>query len=262
MDVMRASANKIRKWWHDRRAFDDTWDIMREMLYAKRRVQEEYELKHAVLLQRNIRRWLRWRHGMYLVKRMVLSMQSRYRTWAPKESVEMMRINVGPHVNRLPSQLVALTKDKHGKLTRYRAFRSKERACPHTARIVRCKVLPPAFRSDLVHVVATISSFMRHRLRMKRMKACLRLVRGWLVRRNLRKRRLAAVMIQRNSRNKLCKRAADGKPLVQRIVLNVTIVQAFTRGFLARSKTKELRQEKKDLAAKEKTEEPLEGTPQ
>merc|ERR1712232_1492523 len=98
----------------------------------------------AIIIQRYVRKWLRWRHGMRLVKRMVLAMQSRYRAWGPRSDLETRRAILGPHVKRLPSQLVALVRDKNGKLTRYRAFRPKERICPHVARIVRLKVLPPA----------------------------------------------------------------------------------------------------------------------
>merc|ERR1719183_860147 len=100
---------------------------------------------------------------MRLVKRMVVSMQSRVRSWGPRREVDMLRDIVGPHVNRLPSQLVALSLDREGRLTRYRAFRPKERVCHYVARIVRLRVLTPDLRDDLKDVVAKIIAFLKAR---------------------------------------------------------------------------------------------------
>lgn len=223
MQVLRTSADKIRKWWHNKKAYESTLGIVLEIALAKKHIRTQYQEQHAILIQRNMRRWLRWRRGMYLVKKMVVALQSRYRTWAPKQDVEMLRLILGPHVKRLPSQLVALAVDKQGKFTRYRAFRPKERVCPHVARIVRLKALPPDLREDLAHVVGKIQAFLKHRCYIRRVKDCQRFARGWRARRMLRGRLDAAKVIQR---------AVRRKP--QDDVKHVTLVQAYIRGYVQR----------------------------
>jgi len=161
---------------------------------STRMVRQE---EHAVILQHGIRKWLLRKNGILLVKRMVLSLQSRYRSWGPKRDVEVLRLVTGPHVKRLPSQLVALVADKNKKLTRYRAFRSKERVAPHVARILRLKVLPSDLRADIDHVAGLIQSFLKFRLYLKRLRICQKISRGWMVRTRNRRRHEAAKRIQR-----------------------------------------------------------------
>jgi len=215
-------------------------------MLAKKAIRLEYMEENAVTIQRFVRKWLRWRHGMYLVKRMVVRMQSLFRAWGPKRDVEMLRRILGPHVKRLPSQLVALVRDKQGKLTRYRAFRSKERVCPHVARIVRLKALPPEFREDLAYIAGYLQAFLKHRLFMKKVVKSQKVARGWLVRRRMRCRREAAQAIQRTVRSKLLRSRDDGGVVnLHDMRANIILVQAYSRGFLERVKNKEWREEHK-----------------
>lgn len=238
--VLRSSANKIRNWWHNRKAYEETLWVVFEVMLAKKRIRDEYYEKHAIVIQRFARTWLRWRHGMGRVKRMVLSMQSRYRSWGPKRDVEMLRIILGPHVKRLPSQLVALVNDKFGRFTRYRAFRTKERVCPHVARIVRLKVLPFAFRQELSHVVGKIQAFLKHRVLMRKIRSCQAFVRGWLARTGQRKRQNAARVLQRAWRRKKGYSIPD-LSFDTAASRSIVLVQAYTRGFLDRKKVEELK---------------------
>jgi len=196
-------ADKLRKWWRDRKVCQETLWTFLDVLMAKRTARLEYVEKYAIVIQRNFRRWRRWRHGMYLVKKMVLSMQSRYRTWQPKRDVSGFRAYVGPDVRRLPSQLVALTLDRRGKLTRYRAFRLKERVTAHSARIVRVKILPPGLRYDLEEVVRRIQAYVRYKQWKRKVVTCQRLARGFLARFSLRRRHAAARVLQKWWRSRL-----------------------------------------------------------
>jgi hypothetical protein len=100
-------------------------------------------------------------------------------------------------VNRLPSQLVALLLDKRGKLTRYRAFRLKERVNQHCKRIIRLKTLPRMLRYDLEEeVVRPIQAFVRYRQRKQKIVTCQRFARGYLARRKLRRQHAAARRLQ------------------------------------------------------------------
>jgi len=249
--ALRRSANTICEWWRNRKAKGDIMWTLFEIGCAKMRVRNEYSEPYAILIQRNFRRWLRWRRGMHLIKRMVLSMQSRYRSWGPKQDVDRLRAEMGPHVKRLPAQLVALIPDKRKKFTRYRAFRQKERICPHVARIVRLKVLPPDFRDDLSDVVGKIQAFLRYRLYLARSRSCQRVVRGWLVRRQMQRRKVAAQQIQCAVRRMLARK----HPAVRNTELRrkrhaAIVIQAHLRGFFVRTQTR--KKEKETMPATEK----------
>jgi hypothetical protein len=235
--ALRKNASRISEWWRKRKLKQEVlWDIF-EIGVAKRELRIEYLAQHAVLIQRNLRRWLRWRHGMYRVKRMVLSMQSRYRSWGPKQHVALLRAVMGPHVKRFPSQLVALAPDKRGKFTRYRAFRAKERVCPHVARIVRLKVLPLDFRDTLSEVVGKIQAFLKHRLRFKRLRAIQKVARGWLCRLRMQRREVAAQRIQRTVRKMFANSdELPSQPTEHRCKRRAAIlIQAHARGLLVRA---------------------------
>lgn len=199
----------------------------------------EYCEPYAILIQRNFRRWLRWRHGMRLVKRMVLTMQSRYRSWGPKRDVPALRALMGPHVKRLPAQLVALVPDKRKKITRYRAFRQKERICPHVARVVRLKVLPPDIRDDLSHVVGKIQAFSKARVARLRIRTCQKVARGWLVRRLMHRQKVAAQQIQRAVRRMLARKCpALLNTELRRKRRAAIVIQAHARGLLVRTRSR------------------------
>lgn len=204
----------------------------------------EYCEPYAVLIQRNFRRWLRCRRGIRLVKRMVLSIQSRYRSWGPKREVPALRALVGPHVKRLPAQLVALVPDKRKKITRYRAFRQKERICPHVARVVRLKVLPSNLREDLSHVVGKIQAFSKARLYRLRIQTCQKVARGWLVRRLIHRQKVAAQKIQRAVRRMLARKCpALLNTELRRKRHAAIVIQAHARGLLVRTQSKRRQKE-------------------
>jgi len=257
LKVLTTSANTICKWWHNRKAYEDNMWIMFELMLATKRFKQAHEETHAIIIQRFTRKWLRYRHGMHLVKRMVLTLQSKYRAWGPVRDVELLRgvacknsvwyvkfgIAFRHAVKRLPSQLVALVKDKRGKLTRYRAFRAKERVCPHVARIVRLKVLPPAFREDLAHVTGKIQSFLKHRLRQKRIVTCQKVARGYIVRERMRRKHLAAAKIQGVARRTIIPEEVARFKAVRK---NVIVAQAFCRGFLERVRNQHFREAREE----------------
>lgn len=78
-----------------------------------------------MIIQRNVRAWLRWRHGLPRFKKAVIALQSRYRTWRPKRYVQGLREQAGLEIRRLPSKPVILLHDQNGNPSKYRAFKTK-----------------------------------------------------------------------------------------------------------------------------------------
>jgi hypothetical protein len=253
MSLLAKSANRIHHWWRDQKAFEHTMMVVMEVMIAKRKLQLEHMEEHAIVIQRSFRRWRLWRKGMYLVKRMVLRMQARYRSWRPKREVVFLRAFHGVHVKRLPWRLVALVPDKRGKLTRYRAFRQKERRCKHDARIIRTEILPLAVRHDIEQLVEQIQAFVRWRQRMSKIRTCQRLAHGFLARRQLRRKQCAARVLQNwwiGYSQKWYDRKTDFQVYRQKIVL----LQALYRGWSQRKKLGIRKRDCREMASIEQEE--------
>merc|ERR1711865_630884 len=119
---------------------------------------------------------------------MGLRIQARFRSWAAKREVHSLRAHSGFKAWRLPSQLMALMPDRRGRLTRYRAFRTRERSVAHSTRLVRFKVLPRHLLWDLEDVVLPIQSYVRYWFFRRAVRNVQRFARGWQARRRMTQR--------------------------------------------------------------------------
>jgi hypothetical protein len=133
----------------------------------------------------------------------------------------------------------------------------KERVCPHTARIVRLKVLPEFLKIELGNAVGIIQAFMMHRRLMKRIVTAQKVARSWAVRRRLRRRREAAKVIQFHVSQRLLA-SPESRLRHKNAKKDIILMQAFARGFLERVKNKhlleDLQQKKEDRRSSMKQE--------
>jgi len=170
--------------------------IVSEIFRERKLLVDEYQTRHAFTIQRHFRYWRRWKNGWRLFRHGMVRIQSRFRSWAPKREVALLRAHVGPQTSRLPSQLMALMPDRRGRLTRYRPFRSRERSAAHSTRLVRLKVLPRHLLWDLEDAILPLQSFVRGWFFRRAVRRIQRVARGWLTRRRLERKHQEAIRVQ------------------------------------------------------------------
>lgn len=209
----------------------------------KKQMLDEHRLKYVIQIQRAWRRIRNRKQGIVKTRGRVLMVQANFRRVKAAVEVETIRVQEGPNVGRLPSQLVALMPDQEGMLSRYRAFRPKEPAVRKMAKLVRLKVLPKHLLLDLQDAVAPIQSFVKWRLKCRAIVRIQAALRGSLARLRLRRRLAAAIRIQRW----WCNSNRSFKKLQEQ----VQHLQRATRGMLTRRRLARQRAEAAAIAANE-----------
>lgn len=205
IEHLHRSADKIRTWWRSHMACRETTSAVVQLFAIKKSMQDEHRKRYVILIQRRFRSWLRLHRGFRRIRRLVVTMQAHFRRRRAAREVQLLRRLVGPSVKRLPSQLVALVPDTRGRLTRYRAFRPKEKAVKHTARVVRLRVLPKHLAHDLEDAITPLQAFVKHWFQMKAAVHIQAHWRGFRDRQGLYRQRDAAKCIQANWRWKRLK---------------------------------------------------------
>mmetsp|Transcript_105397 Transcript_105397/g.202433 ORF Transcript_105397/g.202433 Transcript_105397/m.202433 type:complete len:897 (+) Transcript_105397:3-2693(+) len=178
---LRRCANKIRRWYRDQKVYHQTLDVVMVVFQELRNMQHEWLVRHAKIIQRNVRIWLRWRHGMYSFKKAVIALQSRYRKWGPTRYVAGVRQEVGTEVRRLPSQAVILLPDADGRPSKYRSFKKKK-----TIPLSRQQEEPSQAEFNVRSAAEQIQAFWKHRRQQRAVNKLQALVRGAAARRTAR----------------------------------------------------------------------------
>ena len=193
---LRQGAAKLQKWFRTQKACANALDIMLERWAFQKRLKREIGTWKATVIQRAVRTWLLRRRGLLRVRRAATAIQACYRTWRPRREVALRRAVAGPRLSRLPSLLVALVQDQHGRLTRHRHFRAREPLAKRKTRLVKLHALPPRLRGRLEVALEPLQAFVKTRRKTRALVRIQAAVRGRQAHQRLRRRREEAARLQ------------------------------------------------------------------
>jgi hypothetical protein len=171
-------------------------ETVSETLIIKTFVTNHFRARHVELVQRFVRKWLWRKRGILKVRKAIVAIQSRYRTWGPKRELAFRRKLQGPRLSRMPSLMMVLIRDSCGCLTRHRAFRAGEALARRSAPIVRLKALNEQVRTRIADTIAPLQSYAKHLIRMRKLKRIQAFYRGRLARKALAERWVTAIYLQ------------------------------------------------------------------
>jgi hypothetical protein len=221
------------------------------ILVHSKLMREEYLAKHAKVIQRC---WRQRKQRAFLtqplikLQRAVIIIQSHYRRRKATVQVNYFRYLVGTRLKRFVDKPAVKCPDAKGRMTCVRDILPNDdlEKLPPPLRLMKLVNIPSmsnAQREELGSAVAKIQAMAKFQFKVKRIEDIQRVWRGYLARRELKKRRKAAAKIQNIWRSRLARKE------FLRLVRGLVVLQAHMRSLSTREERRQI-QEAEVVAAR------------